>query len=418
MKQITGIFSLFFVFTAVHLQAQLPDDAKILYDAKNYEEAAAMYYRLYLFNEAANAYQMQIELLIKDKKNVEAEALKPLMLQAEKAARMVSRCEDIQIIDSLITDKNFFLTAYLMGEESGKLEKAGNTVIHENQLGDRRFFGKEDENSRLRLHTQLNISKNWSEDKILDLPTDTLGDDNFPFVMPDGLTVYYASTGSESIGGYDIFISRYNMNNDTYLSPNQMGMPFNSIYNDYMLAIDEVNGIGYFATDRFQPEGKVIVYTFIPNDEFKPVENRDEQALIERAKISAIRDTWTQNVNYQSFLDKFRNNIEKERQKTKKDFTFVINDNIVYYTMNDFDSDAAKNSFLKATTLQEKIRDMESSLDSQRQEYARGNAAKKQSLKSSILANEKQLEDLYGICKQAKVEARNLEINFLRQKQQ
>ncbi|MFR3186749.1 MAG: hypothetical protein ACLTOV_01045 [Phocaeicola sp.] len=43
-----------------------------------------------------------------------------------------------------------------------------------------------------------------------------------------------------------------------------MGMPFNSPYNDYMYALDDFNNLGWFATDRFQPEGKVCIYVFAP----------------------------------------------------------------------------------------------------------------------------------------------------------
>jgi hypothetical protein len=403
-------------FSVIRLSAQSADEAGILYAEKKYDLAADMYYRLYLFKESADACQMQIDLLVKEAKTEEAEKMKTLLIRAEKAARMVSRCEDIQIIDSVVVDKNLFLSAYFLGESSGKLEKASETVFHENQLGERRFFGKKDADNHFRLHSQLLISGKWSEEKLLNLPIDSLADDNYPFVMPDGLTIYYASTGRESIGGYDLFISRYNMNNDLYLAPNQMGMPFNSIYNDYMLAIDEMNGIGYFVSDRFQPEDKVIVYSFIPNDEFTPVENEDKQVLIQRAKISSIQDTWIPGMDYRAQIVKIRESIEKEKHIVKKDFTFVINDNIVYYKLSDFDSDAAKKSFLSAKDLLEKINAMESQLDTQRKAYAQANAGTKQSLTQSILANEKSLEDLYGNYKKTVAETRNIEIKYLRTK--
>lgn len=56
--------------------------------------------------------------------------------------------------------------------------------------------------------------------------------------MADGVTIYYASDG-EGLGGYDIFVTRYNTNTDTYLVPENVGMPFNSPYNDYMYVIDD-----------------------------------------------------------------------------------------------------------------------------------------------------------------------------------
>jgi hypothetical protein len=400
---------------SINLHAQTLEEARRLYAEKKYKEAATMYYHLYRFNEAAEAYQKQMEVLVQEKHPEAAEALKPLLIRAERAARMVFRCENVQIIDSIVVDKPHFLTAYLMGEEAGTLEKTQNTFIHENQLKNRRYFGKPDDKGLSRLNMQVKIQDEWSDTKLLNLPVDTLGEDNFPFVMPDGMTIYYASTGNESIGGYDIFVSRYNLNNDTYLTPNQIGMPFNSIYNDYMLAIDEANNVGYFATDRFQPEDKVIVYTFIPNEAYIPIENADTLTLIERAKISSLQDSWAPNTNYQAYLQKIRTNIERERQIVKRDFTFVINDNIVYYNLNDFDSDAAKKSFQQSKEIQEAIKALEDFLDARRKEYAQGDVAKKQSLTPLILTNEKRLEELYGNYRKAVIEVRNIEINYLRQ---
>jgi len=415
MKRVSFIIALLFFFS-VNFQAQTHEEADLLFSKKKYAEAAAMYYQLYQFKKAADAYQMQTDVWLKNKKpQVQAaDSIKPLLMQAEKAARMLSRCENIQIIDSVITDKKNFLKAYFLGEETGTLEQTDATVIYENQLKDRRFLGKKDENGYFRLNSQLKIQDRWSEEKPLNLPSENGTDDNFPFVMPDGLTIYYASTGNGSIGGYDLFVSRYNLNNDTYLAPNQLGMPFNSIYNDYMLVIDEVNEIGYFASDRFQPEDKVIVYTFIPNSEIQPIETEDEQVLTDRAKITSIRDTWLPNVNYQSKLESVKADIEKERNKVKKDFTFVINDNIVYYTLADFESDAAKNSYLQSKELEKKIQTAEDQLDAQRKAFAEGNNAQKQSLRTPILTNEQQLETMYRTYAKLLVDTRNTEIKYLR----
>ena len=415
MKRILLIVTLL-ISISVNFQAQTLEEANLLFSKKKYSEAADMYYQLYQFNKAANAYQLQMDALIKSKKIQAADSIRTLLMQAEKAARMLSRCEDIQIIDSLIIDKNNFLKAYFIGEETGDFEQTNATVIYENQLKDRRYFAKKEENGNFRLYSQTKIQDRWSEEKPLNLPSDSDADDNFPFVMPDGLTIYYASTGNGSIGGYDLFVSRYNLNNDTYLTSNQMGMPFNSIYNDYMLVIDEVNGIGYFVSDRFQPEDKVVVYTFIPNDEFTPLENKEDQELVERAKITSIRDTWLQNIDYQAQLRKIKADIEKEKNKVKKDFTFVINDNIVYYSLADFDSDAAKSSFIQSNKLKEKIQSLENLLDTQRKSFAEGTKAQKQSLRSQILTNERQLETMYQTYKNLLIETRNTEVKYLRNK--
>ena len=413
MKQIFLVV-IILISLIINSQAQTLEEANQLFAGKKYLEAAGMYFKLYHFKKAIDSYQMQINELIKNKKPNEAELIKPLIVKAEKMVRMLTRCENIQIIDSIIVDKNNFLQTYFLGEETGAFEQIKSTIIYENQLKDKRYFGKKNENGFLRIFSQVKIKDSWSEEKQLNLTSDDNADDNYPFVMPDGLTIYYASTGNGSIGGYDLFVSRYNLNNDTYLTPNQMGMPFNSIFNDYMLVIDEVHDIGYFASDRFQPEDRVVIYTFIPNNEIIPLNIEDEQELRNRALITSIRDTWLPDANYQNKLAKMRADIEKERNKVKKDFIFVINDILVYHTLADFESDAAKNSFLKSKEMEENIRSLENQLDSQRKAFAEGNSAQKQSLKPAILANEQRLETLYQSHKKLIVETRNTEIKYLR----
>ena len=83
-------------------------------------------------------------------------------------------------------------------------------------------------------------------------------------MMQDGMTIYYANNGTSSLGGYDIFISRKDDNE--YYKPQNIGMPYNSPYDDYMLAIDETTGVGWWATDRNQLGDSITIYKFIPQD--------------------------------------------------------------------------------------------------------------------------------------------------------
>ena len=66
-----------------------------------------------------------------------------------------------------------------------------------------------------------------------------------------------------------------------------MGMPYNSPYDDYMLAIDENSGLGWFATDRNQIPDSVTVYVFTPEAMRVNVEPEDSN-LVVLAKLSDI----------------------------------------------------------------------------------------------------------------------------------
>ena len=74
---------------------------------------------------------------------------------------------------------------------------------------------------------------------------------NYPYMLSDGVTLYFASKDTNGLGGYDIYVTRYNTHTNTYTTPENLGFPYNSSANDYLMVIDELQQVGYFATDRF-----------------------------------------------------------------------------------------------------------------------------------------------------------------------
>ena len=62
--------------------------------------------------------------------------------------------------------------------------------------------------------------------------------ENYPFVPADGITIYFASEGHESLGGYDISC-RFNTYQRLFATP-KCRMPFIPVQ-DYCLIIDEMS---------------------------------------------------------------------------------------------------------------------------------------------------------------------------------
>ena len=159
----------------------------------------------------------------------------------------------------------------------------------------------------------------WGDEKQLPMNINSNDDDNYPFVLSRwSLQSIILPKGNGSIGGYDLFVTRYNINSDTYLAPEQLGMPFNSPYNDYMMVFDEVKGLGWFVSDRFQPEGKACVYLFIPNPEHKRVESEDIEMKRTRAAITSIRDSWKEGSDYTDLIRLSHTEIPTERKRSKR----------------------------------------------------------------------------------------------------
>ncbi|MDR2763667.1 MAG: CDC27 family protein [Tannerella sp.] len=376
---------------------------------------ANIYTAQYRFEEAVEMWESYIEQMQKKKENTEA--FEQQLAQVEKLQRMKEKTEDVQVIDSLVVDREQLLSAYFLNEDCGKLEtydahfessEALATAVYVNPKGDQAYYARPSENSRYALYTHARLMDAWADEKPV-FPSDT-AENNYPFVLGDGLTLYFASKGNGSIGGYDLFVTRYNIHNASYLAPEQMGMPFNSPANDYLMVIDEVKGVGWFASDRNQPEGKVCIYLFIPDESRKRLENsEDDEKLRQRAKLSAIRETWVSGGNYAALIQSARTPPASGEKAKKKEFELIINDRTTYYMWSDFRSGEAKSFYEKAIGLKQQASSVAGKLEEARGLYAEGNASVRDRLSASILQTEKEWESLIRQASEWEKRARNTE---------
>ncbi|MDD3726811.1 MAG: tetratricopeptide repeat protein [Dysgonamonadaceae bacterium] len=341
---------------------------------------------------------------------------------ADRLRRMNGRTEDIQIIDSIVVSKRDLLSAYNLSESGGSLEWArdffddgwneDNSVVFMNERKTKVYFSRFATERGSTLYTMEKMLENFGNEKMLPAPISDAKDQAYPFIMSDGLTIYFATKGHETIGGYDLYASRLNLNSNTYLTPNQMNMPFNSPFNDYMMVIDEKKGIGWFASDRYQPEGQVCVYTFIPNQEVLLIQSDDEKILANRAKISSIQDSWRTDKDYSSLRD-IASKRSNKITDTAADFDFVINNDYTYHQLADFKSFSAREYFIRARDAKREFEELSKQLDEKREQYAASASNVSTPLGVEILYMEKRVSELFDQWKATETVARNEEIQYI-----
>ena len=373
------------------------------------------YADLYRYDEAVENYETHIDWLVeKDRDTEQAEAE---LSEIRKKARMFKSVEKVAVIDSFVVSKGRFLEAYKISATSGKLllNEAGNGSIYENEMGNKRIIS-EMKDSVMQLFTQIKLLDGWQEKE----PIESLNDDNnvnYPFLMGDGITLYYASDGEGTLGGYDIFVTRYDSEENTYLRPSNIGMPFNSSANDYMYAIDEFHNLGWFVTDRNQPADTVCVYVFVPNESKVNYnyETTDPEIIKDVATLRSIRTTWTDEEQVRNARQRLATLKYAAKEEIRKvDFHFIIDDSATYTNWNDFLSKEAKETYRKVV---QKIKDkahFEKTLNQKREEYSNTNADGKKKLEPSILDLEKRIPQLNDEINQLIIETRKLEIQELK----
>lgn len=298
----------------------------------------------------------------------------------QKITNMFAATQKINIIDSIVIDKDKFLDGIKLNKESGSITKYNNffktqdqphSYVYCNEFGNKCYYSKSDSTGGSHLYTSDKIGGKWASPTRIsfDLQSDNL---NYPYMMTDGTTLYFASKGEGSLGGYDIFVTRYDTDNDKFLKPDNIGLPFNSTANDYMYAENDLDSIGWFVSDRNQAEGKVCIYIFIPSETrttYDPTVY--SQAEIHRfARIQSIKDTWINDNIHNEYMERYNAMITRENKETsKEDFEFIINDDITYTSLNDFKSPTDKEEFASLLKSKALLNDKLSNLDAMRDKY-------------------------------------------------
>lgn len=272
----------------------------------------------YQFEEAAELYDQYRSLMTKAKKEV-AEELELYENALEIATSAFDRIQKIVVIDSLSLPRDKFYKAYNLANSAGTIksssdlksrpkEIAANIPVFSNEDGDRLIWSQPNEEGDTIIMEGLRLlDSSWMTQEIFQEDFEKSGNYIYPFMSADGQTFYFANNGEGSMGGYDLFVAQRDARTGEFLQPLNLGLPFNSPYDDLLLAIDEQNGVGWWATDRNSPEGNVTVYVYLLNDIRENYPSSTEN-LADLAKITEIKLTQdsTKTSEYKAILQKIK----------------------------------------------------------------------------------------------------------------
>lgn len=362
----------------------------------------------YRFDEAADLLEDDIAKAKRRRKPTEE--MERLQLLALRAASMLDATEKVVFIDSMVVDKQQFVDHYRIGRDAGRvgtyrtlfpkgelqLGRCGQSAFV-NELGDMAYVAVPDTSGDLKLSRAERAGGQWSRARALAGLAERTGNQDFPFVMADGITLYYAEESDEGLGGYDIYVTRYNSDDERFVKPENIGMPFNSPANDYLYAIDEFNNLGWFATDRNQPAGKVCIYTFIPNpsrETYVLTEyNADEvRAAARIASVARTQAGSRKLAEAKAVLAQLR--AEPAEAAQGSSFSFITADGRLFTSVRqlpDAQSRKLGEQWSAATTQLSQQREQ---LDQMRRSYAAADAGGRQQMTSAILKLEKEVERL------------------------
>ena len=327
---------------------------------------------------------------------------------------MLPNTDKLLVIDSVVVDKESFLKHLDLQNENGYVGVENDNAWFINALKNKKIYASGDSLSGRKLILAYYVNSKWEDRRPISELNTLFSDINFPFLMPDATTLFFSAKGHNSIGGFDIYTTRLDVDNGGFYIPDNYGLPYNSTANDYFLAIDERNNLGWLISDRYQPEDKVCIYIFVPNKNRVKLaqEGFDNNTIKKLAQLNSIQDTW----NFGNKQEALRN-LERLRtqrntgNKDRESVLFIVNDKIKYTSLSQFKSNKSKQLFAKLEDNKQLVAKQKTELENLRIQYRQTNKAKQSSLKQDILFIEKQLMKYQLEQKELEQNIRELELN-------
>lgn len=330
---------------------------------------AVQAYRNYDFEEAqrlVNAAKGKTK-----KGSAELEDLNDLSAQISVARNFLERVEHLEILDSLAVPKTDFFRHYRLPASAGKLgapENSESDYLFTNENGDYRIWSQPDSvGTRVLVESNRLTDGSWSEPQMIEDLVEEGRDAAYPFMMADGVTLYYALKNADGLGGYDIMVATRDASDGSFLKPQNLGMPYNSPYDDYLLAIDELNGVGWFATDRNNLGDDVTIYLFKVNERRNNYDE-DTEDLEDRALLRDWRLTRDPDADYAELLEAVQA-IQPASEEEEADFHLPMDNGVTYTSYDDFRSDRAAELMEQYVDDLEEYENMRERLSASRKEY-------------------------------------------------
>lgn len=280
-------------------------------DARAYYYLGRAYHLNYQFNDALKQYN-------KFKDMATPNLLKDLDVETDIKActygkRLLSTITDMVVIQKTELNADNFYDLYKLDDIGGtllvtdvfqtKLDKKRNhrPIIHfpsESPYIYYSSYGDKGETG-LDIYVKKKLpGGEWSLAQKVRGQVNTDKDEDFAYMHPNGQYLYFCSKGHNSMGGYDVFRSKYNVNDQSFGPPENMDFAISSPDDDLLFVVDSLDRTAYFSSARESSQGKLTVYkvrvdripmqlAVVKGNFFNSIENSEREVEIEVEDFSS-----------------------------------------------------------------------------------------------------------------------------------
>ena len=159
----------------------------------------------------------------------------------------------------------------------------------------------------------------WSQPENLGDVINTPFDENYPFIHSDGATLFFASKGHYSMGGYDVYKSSWDWDNQTWSEPENIGFPVNSPFDDILYVPSANNKLALVSSNRDCGFNEYVVYKFDPEYHSPYIELKSHDQ-IKHLALMEVNATLDSRKNKKSKVESARKSASFIQPSLEKDF--------------------------------------------------------------------------------------------------
>lgn len=214
---------------------------------------------------------------------------------AQNALNMTEFCAAPHVVArQRLSRKDFFLFYPLKPQgwrpSPNPLDSLGGYPTYAPKGADAILYSARDRAGTRSLFVTEDLDSLWRAPRLLGESLLSTGSEIFPMLSPDGKTLYFASDGLYGMGGFDLYASAWDEETASWGDPVNMGFPYSSPGDDFLLMDTDDGQYTLFASNRDCSPDSVYVYVLetAGSRDRKPVRNHRE--LQRLAQLMPVTD--------------------------------------------------------------------------------------------------------------------------------
>lgn len=277
----------------------------------------------YRFDESIEAYIQARDLVLQRNDSIALPFIEDRILMSENGKSMTSFVFSPTVVARHRFSIDDFFLYYPLADRTwrpipNQLDTVGGhsflRAMHAPEDADRMFWSAEDKDGIRNLYTSSLQDSLWTVPTLINEQMTTVSDEIYPLLSADGKHLYFSSAGLYGVGGYDLFVSDWNEDNQEWSAPENLGFPYSSPADDFLFYNSPDGRYTFFASNRDCSKDSVFVYVleFDNMPVRKAIDDPEELMAVaslrpvsktERLGGSKIKTDIPQNVDVRRYTD-------------------------------------------------------------------------------------------------------------------